>query len=574
MRRTLVGLQNPGVQTASGENLVDLEYADDVVLAFEEEEKAQVYLDEHTKVIRSFGMHFAPIKCSVMLVDMQSLNTTLAIQGEALEVVERFNYLGSCISSDYAVTDEVHKNALALSRSPWTPKSNKYIRTYFFSTYLLTRYRIKAISGTRHPKPYVIPRFLLPGVNMLSPPAMVTCDFHTFINDKNSERFFLEFLAGDTKMNIYQSIYDFWVMCHKYQSTFGHSSPEEASKLAHQIIRTYVTHEVDRDYQINYPFSAASSHYIDESLCDIRGILSEQTLTKLLDTLNKNTGLSANLFEKAQLEVEDYLRNFVYPYFIKSDHYKQYTMAHIHSDKNPEYNDGTSRPVSGISTHEADSNLSDSPNDELDRQWCGAFNSVLHIHSPSSPKSSTESPSVVIKNRTEGSPNGWEELSALDWSPNEMNIQAEVENLSVEEAHKEAQMEQASNKNSETVADGALEDQLKATRSAAFDLHSSLASFSWAQALFAQSAREELSQPIRAESILDHHLSRVWRKRARCMLAEDRLERQERRMRERSPEETLPTYQVGRYPSGYTPHLDLRLLNHLQCKMDLKGNFE
>ncbi|KAG5443335.1 hypothetical protein CSKR_202778, partial [Clonorchis sinensis] len=239
--------------------------------------------------------------------------------------------------------------------------------------------------------------------------------------------------------------------------------------------------------------------------------------------------------------------------------------------KNPEYNDGTSRPVSGISTHEADSNLSDSPNDELDRQWCGAFNSVLHIHSPSSPKSSTESPSVVIKNRTEGSPNGWEELSALDWSPNEMNIQAEVENLSVEEAPKEAQMEQASNKNSETVADGALEDQLKATRSAAFDLHSSLASFSWAQALFAQSAREELSQPIRAESILDHHLSRVWRKRARCMLAEDRLERQERRMRERSPEETLPTYQVGRYPSGYTPHLDLRLLNHLQCKMDLKG---
>ncbi|KAG5443334.1 hypothetical protein CSKR_202777, partial [Clonorchis sinensis] len=166
---------------------------------------------------------------------------------------------------------------------------------------------------------------------MLSPPAVVTCDFHTFINDKNSERFFLEFLAGETKMNIYQSIYDFWVMCHKYQSTFGHSSPEEASKLAHQIIRTYVTHEVDRDYQINYPFSAASSHYIDESLCDIRGILSEQTLTKLLDTLNKNTGLSANLFEKAQLEVEDYLRNFVYPYFIKSDHYKQYTMAHIHS---------------------------------------------------------------------------------------------------------------------------------------------------------------------------------------------------------------------------------------------------
>ncbi|KER23595.1 hypothetical protein T265_08538 [Opisthorchis viverrini] len=56
MRRTLEGLQNPGVQIACEENLVDLEYADDVVLMFEEEEKAQVFLDELTKVIPSFGI--------------------------------------------------------------------------------------------------------------------------------------------------------------------------------------------------------------------------------------------------------------------------------------------------------------------------------------------------------------------------------------------------------------------------------------------------------------------------------------------------------------------------------------
>ncbi|TGZ70569.1 hypothetical protein CRM22_003134 [Opisthorchis felineus] len=407
---------------------------------------------------------------------------------------------------------------------------------------------------------------------MLSPPTMVTCDFHTFINDKNSERFFLEFLAGDTNMNIYQSIYDFWVICHKYQSTFGHSSPEKASKLAHRIIRTYVTQEVDRDYQKTCPLSAASSRYIDVNSSGIRGILSEQTLKKLLDALNKNAGLSVNLFEKAQLEVEDYLRIFVYPYFLKSDHFKQYTMAHIHPDENPECNDRTSDPVSGISTHGADSNLSHSPTDELDPQWCGAVNPVSDVHPPRSLKSSTESPSVVIKNIAEGSPNSWEELSAFDWSPDEVNIQTGVGKLSVEEVPKEVQTEQASNKNSETVADGALEEQLEATRSAAFDLHSSFASFSWAQTLFAQTAREELSQPIRAESILDHHLSRVWRKRARCMMAEDRLEGQERRIRERSPEEVLPIHQVGRYPNGYTPHLDLRPSNNLQCKMDLKAS--
>ncbi|OON22921.1 hypothetical protein X801_01170, partial [Opisthorchis viverrini] len=243
---------------------------------------------------------------------------------------------------------------------------------------------------------------------------------------------------------------------------------------------------------------------------------------------------------------------------------------HFHYfSKNLECNDGTSYPVSGISTRGVGSHLSNSSDDELDPQYCDAFTSVSDVFPPRPPESSTESPSVIIKN-SEVSPNDWEELSAFDWPPNETNRQAKVEELSMEEALKEAQTEQASNKNSETVPDGALEDQLEAKQSAAFDLHSSLASFSWAQSLFAQCAREELSQPIRAESILDHHLSRVWRKRARCMLAEDRLERQDRRIRERSPEEVLSIHQVGRYPNGCTPHLDLRLSNHLQCKMDLK----
>jgi hypothetical protein len=43
-----------------------------------------------------------------MLQDVQSLNTPLEIQGETLEVVERFTYLGSCISSDGSVSDEVN----------------------------------------------------------------------------------------------------------------------------------------------------------------------------------------------------------------------------------------------------------------------------------------------------------------------------------------------------------------------------------------------------------------------------------------------------------------------------------
>ncbi|KER20934.1 hypothetical protein T265_15202 [Opisthorchis viverrini] len=88
---------------------VDLELADDIVLICEEE-KAQVFLDELTKVITSSGIRFAPTKVKVILVDMQSLNTQPTIQGEALEFVERFTYLGSCSSSDCSVTDEVCDN--------------------------------------------------------------------------------------------------------------------------------------------------------------------------------------------------------------------------------------------------------------------------------------------------------------------------------------------------------------------------------------------------------------------------------------------------------------------------------
>ncbi|GAA50964.1 hypothetical protein CLF_105315 [Clonorchis sinensis] len=72
----------------------------------EEEKRAQVIVDELRKVIQSFGISILPTRCKVMLLDMQSLNASLTIQVEALEFVERFTYLGSCISSECIVTDE------------------------------------------------------------------------------------------------------------------------------------------------------------------------------------------------------------------------------------------------------------------------------------------------------------------------------------------------------------------------------------------------------------------------------------------------------------------------------------
>ena len=69
-----------------------MEYADDIVLLFEEQQTQSV-MDKLTEVIPSFGMHFAPLKCKVMLQVLIDLNTPLPLQGEILEVVDRFTYL-------------------------------------------------------------------------------------------------------------------------------------------------------------------------------------------------------------------------------------------------------------------------------------------------------------------------------------------------------------------------------------------------------------------------------------------------------------------------------------------------
>ncbi|GAA48421.1 very long chain acyl-CoA dehydrogenase [Clonorchis sinensis] len=49
MRRTLEGLQNPGVQTSCDEDLVDLDFAGDIVLVFEEEKAQTPVTDEDGK---------------------------------------------------------------------------------------------------------------------------------------------------------------------------------------------------------------------------------------------------------------------------------------------------------------------------------------------------------------------------------------------------------------------------------------------------------------------------------------------------------------------------------------------
>ena len=76
------------------------------MLLFEDVQEAQTVLDKLTSIVPSFGMHFAPSKCKAMFPDVD-FNTLLKLQGEILEVVEQFTYLGSCVSSDGSLSNEI-----------------------------------------------------------------------------------------------------------------------------------------------------------------------------------------------------------------------------------------------------------------------------------------------------------------------------------------------------------------------------------------------------------------------------------------------------------------------------------
>ena len=56
-----------------------------------------------------------------MLQDVLGLNTPLTIQGEILEVVNHFTYLGSCVSTDCSISNETDARISKASRFCQSP---------------------------------------------------------------------------------------------------------------------------------------------------------------------------------------------------------------------------------------------------------------------------------------------------------------------------------------------------------------------------------------------------------------------------------------------------------------------
>ena len=77
-----------------------VEYADDIVCTFETFTDAQSLLNSLICSAARYGLKFAPAKCKTMLFNWTEPVCPLFMEDEELEQVERFTYLGSCISTN------------------------------------------------------------------------------------------------------------------------------------------------------------------------------------------------------------------------------------------------------------------------------------------------------------------------------------------------------------------------------------------------------------------------------------------------------------------------------------------
>ncbi|CAH8292457.1 unnamed protein product [Schistosoma rodhaini] len=107
LETALMDVSNGGVYMLPGERLLDLEYADDIVLLCDNAQGMQSALNQLAISVRRYGMCFAPSKCKVLLQDWQDSHPVLTLDGEEIEVVEKFVYLGSYISAGGGVSDEI-----------------------------------------------------------------------------------------------------------------------------------------------------------------------------------------------------------------------------------------------------------------------------------------------------------------------------------------------------------------------------------------------------------------------------------------------------------------------------------
>ena len=84
--------------------LFDLECADDIFCTLDTFAEVQLLLDSSICSAARYGLKFTPLKCKLMLFNWTGPVQHLLMEGEELEQVDKFTFLGSCISASRSIT--------------------------------------------------------------------------------------------------------------------------------------------------------------------------------------------------------------------------------------------------------------------------------------------------------------------------------------------------------------------------------------------------------------------------------------------------------------------------------------
>ena len=124
---------NAGIMWRNGRKLVDLDYADDIVIISEGTAEMQRVLDCMVREGKKVGLVINCAKTEIINMNIENADECF-IEGRTVQVVEKFKYLGTILSRDGSLNEEFEERlrranqAVGMLRTVWDSNNFRYIQ--------------------------------------------------------------------------------------------------------------------------------------------------------------------------------------------------------------------------------------------------------------------------------------------------------------------------------------------------------------------------------------------------------------------------------------------------------------
>ena len=92
--------EHEGSVSIGGRNITNLRFADDIDGLAGSEEELKSLMDNLLRAVKSFGMEINADKTKIMTNNPEGFNTNISVDGQVLETVGSFKYLGTIVSDE------------------------------------------------------------------------------------------------------------------------------------------------------------------------------------------------------------------------------------------------------------------------------------------------------------------------------------------------------------------------------------------------------------------------------------------------------------------------------------------